>query len=255
MGVAVTAGLAGSTAATVAVFAALGAGLAAPYALLASIPGFARALPRPGRWMDVLRQILAFPMYGAAVWMVWVLSIESGPPGVLAALIGLTLTGFAAWALGLAQTGTGRRLARAAAVVAILAAAVSLAGVTVAEGPAPSTAGTEPFSAPRLAALRAEHRPVFVNMTAAWCVTCLVNERVALSRPPVQAAFAAAGIAYLKGDWTRQDTEITAFLRSHGADGVPLYVYYPPTGQPVILPQILTPRIVLDALRPIDAGG
>jgi thiol:disulfide interchange protein DsbD len=108
--------------------------------------------------------------------------------------------------------------------------------------------GAEPYTATRLAALRAEGRPVFVNMTAAWCVTCLVNERVAIGSEAVRRAFAERHVTYLKGDWTRQDPEITDYLRENGRDGVPLYVYYPPHGRPTVLPQILTDNIVLDEL-------
>ena len=111
------------------------------------------------------------------------------------------------------------------------------------------TAGAEPFSAVRLAALRADGQPVFVNMTAAWCVTCLVNERVAISTNAVQRAFADHHVVYLKGDWTRQDPAITNYLRENGRDGVPLYVYYPPRGQPDVLPQILTENTLLGALK------
>jgi thiol:disulfide interchange protein DsbD len=140
-------------------------------------------------------------------------------------------------------------------VAAVLLAAAVLSGIAVAPGTpavAGSTEGAEAFSPTRLAALRAEGRPVFVNMTAAWCVTCLVNERVAISSNPVRQAFAAHQVAYLKGDWTRQDPAISAFLREHGRDGVPLYVYYPPhEGQPVVLPQILTENAVL---RELNAG-
>ena len=126
--------------------------------------------------------------------------------------------------------------------------AVSMSAGTSA---AAQAAGTEPFTAARLAALRAEGRPVFVNMTAAWCVTCLINERVALSPAPVRQAFAERGIAYLKGDWTRQDPEITAFLRQHARDGVPLYVFYPAgAAEGRVLPQILTESAVLSELDP-----
>ena len=135
----------------------------------------------------------------------------------------------------------------------LLAAAV-LSGIAVAPGTPPPPArgqGAEAFSPTRLAALRAEGRPVFVNMTAAWCVTCLVNERVAIASDPVRRAFAAHKVAYLKGDWTRQDPAISAFLREYGRDGVPLYVYYPPhDGRPVVLPQILTENAVLEELNP-----
>ncbi len=247
MGVALTAGLAGTAFTTVAVFAALGAGLAMPYVLLASIPFCARLVPRPGRWMDVLKQALAFPMYGAVVWLVWVLSIQAGPQGVLLVMAALTLVGFAAWAFNL-----GPRFGRGAAALALAGAIIAVAGVTSSEGGVAERAvasGAEPFSTARLAELRAAGTPVFVNMTAAWCVSCLVNEKVALSREPVHAAMAAKGIAYLKGDWTRQDPAISEFLRSQGADGVPLYLFYPRGGgQPVQLPQILTPGLVLAAI-------
>jgi thiol:disulfide interchange protein len=151
----------------------------------------------------------------------------------------------------------GNRAFQAAALVAALAAVGVLTGIGLAPdagAAAQQQAGGEasapqPYSPARLAALRAEGRPVFVNMTAAWCVTCLVNERVAIATAPVHAAFAAHDIAYLKGDWTRQDPAITDFLRDHGRDGVPLYVYFPPDGAaPVVLPQILTEGIVLDRI-------
>jgi thiol:disulfide interchange protein DsbD len=147
--------------------------------------------------------------------------------------------------------GRPRRLAHAACALAGLGLVAIASGVATApEAPAVvGEQGVEPFSPARLAALHAEGRPVFVNMTAAWCVTCLVNERVALSPPAVRRAFAEHGVAYLKGDWTRQDPAITAFLREHGRDGVPLYVLYPPgDAQPEVLPQILTEATVLEAL-------
>ncbi|WP_239002867.1 protein-disulfide reductase DsbD family protein [Rhodovastum atsumiense] len=230
------------------VFAALGLGLALPYALLAAVPRLAGLLPRPGAWMEVLRQALAFPLYGAAIWLLWVASRQSGPDGVVLVAGGMGLLGLAAWALGLAQrtAGRGRRAAQGIALAAALAACALLPSLTASAGPAPGSAdGSEPFSPARLAELRAAGRPVFVDMTAAWCVTCLVNEKVALAPREVRDAFAAHDVAYLKGDWTRQDPEITAFLRAAGRDGVPLYVYYPPRGEPVVLPQILTPALVL----------
>ena len=261
MGAAIGGALAAPPAAALAVFLAMGAGLAAPSLLLAAAPGLARAMPRPGRWMDVLRQVLAFPMYAAAAWLLWVVSAEAGPDGVLATAAGLVLLGFAAWALGVAQRGAGggRRWAAGAAVLGVLAALAILARIAavppaLAAGIGPSGARaagrSEAFSAARLAALRAAGRPVFVDMTAAWCVTCLVNERVALDRAPVQAAFARRQVALLVGDWTRQDPALTAYLRAHGRDGVPLYVFYPPgAARGRVLPQLLTPGLVLEALR------
>jgi len=255
MGVAIAGALAASPVVTLGVFAAMGVGLALPYAALAVMPGLARALPRPGAWMDVLKQALAFPMFAAAVWLIWVVAQEAGPSAVLATLAGAVLLGFAAWSLGLAQaaSGAGRRIGQAMAVVAVAAMAVLLAGIAPAPASIEVTADAEPFSAARLAALRADGRPVFVNMTAAWCVSCLVNERVALSPAPVRAAFAEHGIVTLKGDWTRQDPAISAFLRAHGRDGVPLYVFYAPGREGVVLPQILTAGTVLGVVNGLDS--
>ncbi len=252
MATAIAAGLAAPPAVTMAVFLAMGFGLAAPYVLLSAIPNLGRIVPRPGPWMDVLKQGLAFPMYGAAVWLLWVMSQEAGPSGVLATAAGFVLLAFAGWALGLAQRaeGRGHRLGQAVAGATMLLTLSILTGISTTPAPhAQTTASAETFTFDRLAALRAEGRGVFVNMTAAWCITCLVNERVAISTETVQTAFATRRIAYLKGDWTRQDPAITAYLRQNGRDGVPLYVYYPPDGRPaVVLPQILTETTVLEAL-------
>jgi thiol:disulfide interchange protein len=253
MGIAIAAALAAPPLLALLVFLVMGLGLATPTLLLAAIPGIARAAPRPGRWMLVLKQALAFPMYAAVAWLVWVISQEAGQSGLLATLAGLVLLGFAAWAFGAAhlRSGAGARIGRIAALAACVGATVVLSGIEAAPPSSIAEAraedGVEPFSAARLAALRAEGRPVFVNMTAAWCVTCLVNERVAIRTTAVRQAFAAHDVAYLKGDWTRQDPAITAFLRAHGRDGVPLYVYFPPRdAPPVVLPQVLTQGTLLD---------
>ncbi len=250
MGAAIAAALAAPAPLTMLVFVAMGFGLASPYALLAVAPGLAQWLPRPGRWMDVLRGALAFPMYGAAVWLLWVVSLEAGEAGVLTVAGGALLLALGAWALGLAQHcgGRARGFGRSVAIVAVLGAFASLMRLDAA--PLPTKIDTaEHFTADRLASLRAEGRPVFVNMTAAWCVTCLVNERVALSPEKVRAAFAEHGVAYLKGDWTTGDPAITAFLRIHARDGVPLYVLYPAgNAAPTVLPQILTEATVLSEL-------
>jgi thiol:disulfide interchange protein len=253
MGMAVAAGLAAPPAVTVLVFAVMGLGLAAPYVALASMPGLARLMPRPGRWMEVLKQALAFPMYGAAAWLVWVVSQEAGSNGVLATAVGLVLVGFAGWVFGVTQASDvqPRRIGQTAAAVAVLAALAVLSGISTAPvGPAATDTRAEAFTPERLASLRAAGKPVFVNMTAAWCVTCLVNERVAIGTDAVKQAFAADDVTYLKGDWTRQDPAITAFLRQNGRDGVPMYVFFPAGGgQPEVLPQILTEGEVLRLLR------
>jgi len=257
MAAAVGAALAMPAPETLAVFAALGLGLAAPYALLGLAPGLAGRLPRPGAWMERLRQGLAFPMYGAAAWLAWVLAQQAGPEALAMLLGGAVLLGFAAWVLGLAQRsgGSGRRAGQAlagAAAIALVALLPALAAAPPRSEAVPE-AGSEPWSAARVSALRAEGRAVFVNMTAAWCITCQVNERIALRTEAVQAAFGAGGIAYLKGDWTRGDPAIGALLREHGREGVPLYLLYPARGgAPVLLPQVLTEGMLLRLLA--EAG-
>ncbi len=237
MGAALAGALTAPPAPAMLVFATMGLGLALPYAAIAAIPGIAALLPRPGQWMVTVRQVLAFPMYAAAAWLVWVVSQQTGPTGVLTASVGLVGVGFAAWALGTAQSGRGpgRYVAYAAMVAGGLAAAAML---TVQTGP--KSEASEPFSPARLAELQGQGRPVFVNMTAAWCLSCLVNERIALSPHAVRTAFDNAHVAYLKGDWTRQDPTISAFLRDHDRDGVPLYVFYAPGKPAEVLPQLLS---------------
>ena len=232
---------------------ALGLGLALPFLLLTLAPQLIGRLPRPGAWMETLRQLLAFPVYATVAWLVWVLGQQVGPAGLFAALAGLVLVGLAAWSFNAAQTagGWGRRLAAGALAASLVGIAVAVAGLERDRGEpagAPqsaSAARTERFTQARLDELLAAQRPVFVNMTAAWCITCLVNERAALSSEAVQAAFAAKDIAYLKGDWTNRNPEITRLLEKHGRSGVPLYLLYAGGGEPVVLPQILTPATVL----------
>ncbi|MEE9476687.1 MAG: thioredoxin family protein [Roseateles sp.] len=246
MGAALAFALAQPAAVMLAVFLALGLGLALPFLVLAFWPAAQRWLPRPGAWMDTFKQALAFPMYAAVVWLLWVLAQQAGPDGVALALGGLVLMAFGLWwrhSSGASAVGTG---AAVLCVVVALGASAALRPVTA---PAAASAGTEAFSPERLAELRAQNQPVFVNLTAAWCISCLVNERVALSRPEVHEAFAKAGVTYLKGDWTREDPTITAVLKAHGRSGVPLYLYYAPgAAEAQVLPQILTPGLVVEAI-------
>ena len=236
------------------VFLALGFGLALPFLALSFSPALLRRMPRPGPWMETLKQFLAFPLYATVVWLIWVLSLQVGSTGLLMALSGLVLIAFGAWVWNLAREREGRlgHAAQAAAVLALLGVvglvlAVDTdradAGSAVA---APADAGFEPFTQARLDALLAEGRPVFVNMTAAWCITCLVNERTSLTSETIRKDFADRGIVYLKGDWTRRNPEITRVLERFGRSGVPLYVLYRRGAEPEVLPQILTESIVLE---------
>lgn len=253
MGVALAAGLAAPPGITLAVFIALGLGLAAPYLVLSLIPNGTRILPKTGPWMERFKQFLAFPMYGSAAWLLWVASQSAGPDGVLVAAVGGVILALAVWAVGITQAGSTRAHMIGLAGLALAGAASVALLANLSDAPAsPSTAAqsTDAYSTEKLSNLRGQGRGVFVNMTAAWCVTCLVNERIALRTDTVRSAFAEQDIAYLKGDWTRHDPAITAYLREFERDGVPLYVFYPPRGgAPVVLPQILTEGIVLAALR------
>jgi thiol:disulfide interchange protein DsbD len=241
------------------VFIALAIGFAAPFVALGFIPGVLKRLPRPGPWMNTLKQALAFPMYGAAAWLAWVLSLQAGSSGLLALLAAALALAFAIWSIRAAreaQKPFGRRLGVAAAAVALIGGAAALAvGIETRSGQNQVAAASaevlpyEPYSAARLAALRGENTPVFVNATAAWCITCLVNERVALSGDAVESAFAEKGVVALKADWTNQNPEITALLSEHGRSGVPLYLYFAPGAGAKVLPQILTEGTVLAAVQ------
>ena len=224
----------------------LGLGLAAPTVILAIAPQLARALPRPGPWMERLRHIMAWPMYGAAVWLGYVLWAQSGWAGVIVALIGAACLALGAWLMGRAQQQGQKAWQGAVACLVLLVLALLPLRLDGAAEPASPDITAEAWSETKVAALRAEGKGVFLNVTAAWCITCQVNERVALRRDAVQSAMAARGIAYLKADWTRGDSAITALLRTHGREGVPLYLFWPPGGrEPVLLPEILTEALVL----------
>ncbi|MCJ2057915.1 thioredoxin family protein [Methylobacterium sp. J-048] len=258
MGSAVGFALTQSAGVALAVFASLGLGLALPFLAVTLWPPALRALPRPGAWMETLKQVLAFPVYATVAWLVWVLAQQVGPQGLLAALIGLVLVGFAAWAWehGRAAAPRAGRIAQGLALLTILAVAALTLSLDRAAPVAQAAAnGIEPFTQARLDTLVNQRRPVFVNMTAAWCITCAVNETTSLSTTAVRAAMKDRGVIYLKGDWTNQNPEITRLLEKHGRSGVPLYLLYAGTGEPQVLPQILTEGTVLAALETVPAAA
>ncbi|MFG6486430.1 protein-disulfide reductase DsbD family protein [Roseateles sp. BYS78W] len=246
MGAALAFALSQPAAVMVAVFLALGLGLALPFLVLAFWPAAQRWLPRPGAWMDRFKQFLAFPMYAAVVWLLWVLAQQAGPDSVALALGGLVLIAFGLW---WRNASGGSAVGTLAAVASVVLALGATAWVQPVAADTRAESSVEAYSAERLAELRSQNKPVFVNLTAAWCVSCLVNERVALSRTEVKDAFAKAGVVYLKGDWTREDPKITEVLKAHGRSGVPLYLYYAPgAAEAQVLPQILTPGLVVEAV-------
>jgi thiol:disulfide interchange protein len=253
MGAAIGYAVTQPAAVSMAVLLALGLGMALPFLVLSYSPALLRRLPRPGPWMVRFRQFLAFPMYATAAWLVWVLSLQAGDGALLAALVGAILIAFALW-LWQASRDSARRPRGAAIALAVVALAGAAALVAWAEraAPARATAAADdrwlPFDSARIAALQREGRPVFVNFTAAWCVTCIVNEKVVLRSDAVWAAIKAKGIVTMKADWTRRDSAITRALAALGRSGVPVYALYPPgEGEPVLLPQILIESDVLAA--------
>ncbi|HEY5970914.1 MAG TPA: protein-disulfide reductase DsbD [Pseudoxanthomonas sp.] len=233
------------------VFAALGLGLALPFLLIGFIPALAQRLPKPGAWMETLKQFLAFPMYLTAAWLLWVLGKQRGVDAVGLALAGLVLLALGLWWYQRLRFRAAP-LRRTFAIALLLASLVPLA---LAHRLQPETtaaathADVVPYSAAKLAALRAEGRVVFVDMTADWCVTCKANEKAVLGREEFRTAMAQADAVFMQGDWTNVDPAITAFLETHHAVGVPLYVVFPNDGgEGEVLPTVLTRKIVAEAL-------
>jgi thiol:disulfide interchange protein len=234
------------------VFAGLGLGLALPFLLLGFVPALRRALPKPGAWMATMRRILSVPMFLTALGLVWLLGRQAGSDAVTVALLGSLGAALAFWWVGLRQAKgkAGLAIGTLAAVVASGLAIAYLPAGTPAAAAAPTALNAEPFSETRLAALRAEGRPVFVYFTADWCLTCKVNERVAIEQPSVEAAFKTGNVAVLVGDWTRSDPAIGRFLEVQGRSGVPLYLFYPKGGEAQTLPQVLTPGTLTALVTP-----
>lgn len=233
------------------VFATLGLGLALPFLLLGFFPWLGAWLPRPGPWMETFKQLMAFPLYLTVIWLLWVLGRQTDMDGAAIGLLGLVLIAFALWL----RSGSERNRLRTLLTTVALAGALALLLHPALRVPATravsSAAGEEPYSDRRLAELRAQKRAVFVNFTADWCISCKVNEKVALDNETVRKAFSDKNVVWLTADWTTADPEITAALARFGRSGVPLYLLYPPVGEPRLLPQILTPDILLDALSSV----
>ena len=235
------------------IFAGLGVGLALPFLLIAFVPAIRNRLPKPGAWLDSFRKIMAVPMFLTAIGLVWLLGRQIGTDALSLSLIFMLGIALLLWWYGAGQlNGASRGLATTGAIVAAILGGIFMLpndeqmAVQQQAAAASETLPSEPFSETRLAELRAANQPVFAYFTADWCITCKANEAAAVQRQETADAFEAANIAVLMGDWTRPDPEISKFLEKHGRAGVPLYLFYAPGQEPVILPQILTVGTLTD---------
>lgn len=242
-----------------AIFLALAFGFAAPFTAISLFPGMAKRLPRPGAWMDILKRGLAFPMFGAFAWLVWVLAQQAGTTALAAMLACAVVVSFTAWLYGIAQrrryTGHSYKALLAVTVVLFLAAITPLPGVmhTQPAQPESQLAGniTEVKWSPQtVAEMRGHGKAIFVNFTASWCITCQVNDRTSLSTQAVKQAISRTGTVYMVADSTKFNADIDDAMNAFGQGGLPLYVVYPADGSaPKVLPQVLTPSIVVNALN------
>lgn len=244
---------------SVVIFISLALGFAAPFTLISFFPILARVLPAPGAWMITLKHGLAFPMLGAVGWLIWVLERQAGSAALAAILVCCLLFSFAAWLYGMAQKrrmmGKGHWGLHIATLVFLLLVVPSLANLkTTATSPngaeASEAAAAVAWSPQNVDAIKGQGKPILVNFTASWCITCQVNDRTSLSTQAVKTAMAQTSTIYMVADSTKYNPDVEQALSDFGQGGLPLYVVYPADGgKPVVLPQVLTPRIVISALE------
>jgi thiol:disulfide interchange protein len=260
MGVALGYALSQTAIVTFAVFTALALGLAAPYLALTLQPAWTRILPRPGAWMEVLKQAVSVPIFGTVIWLAWVIANAYGAAVLAALLASFLLLAIAGWFLGRwpakAWSSAIAALLLLIVVATSIAAPKQLAVTTETRNQVGNSTGWQPWSADAVTRFQSQGRPVFVDFTASWCLSCQVNERVAFGSPEVQKAFADANIVLMRADWTRYDDNITRTLNSLGRSGVPTYaLYVPGESQPRLLPEVLTPGIVTNALAQLPRSS
>ncbi|HYE77022.1 MAG TPA: protein-disulfide reductase DsbD domain-containing protein [bacterium] len=248
------------------IFTMLGVGMALPYVVLASQPQLLKSLPKPGPWMETFKQLMGFVLLGTVIWLAWVLGTLTGSGGVVALLATFLILGMAGWIMGRWCHGGALRSERkiGTALAALLVAGGVAVGWAGAARSHPATGGPgevahrqglltwEPFTPERVAELQAAGTPVLIDFTADWCLTCKVNERVAFGSTEVQQRLVDLGVATLKADWTDKNESIARTLAGYGRNSVPVYILHPPGGDPVLLPEVLTPAIVLKALGGLE---
>ena len=235
------------------IFLALGIGFSLPYLILSIYPQLLSKLPKPGEWMQTLKQIMAFPMWASALWLAWVLSSQVDMQSVFAVLLGALLIALGLWLLEKTQNSASilRRLTLIFSL-GLMIFSIWLLPIT-SDNNSPGLKNEEnAFSVQKLNSLRSEQKMVFLNFTADWCITCKVNEAIALNQDKVKKVLDEKNIIYLKADWTRKDPEIASMLASYGRTGVPLYLLFPSQGDPIILPELLTEDLLLDFLKEIN---
>ena len=248
MGTALGYAIGQSTFTAITVFAVLGFGMALPITLVSFIPAASRMLPKPGHWMERLKEFFAYPLYATSIWLLWVLGNQTSTNGMAVILLGCVSLSFAFWCFKSHQVFTR--------IIGLLFALTALSlpfSHELAVTEKPYTGQHTEFSAQRLAELRQQGQAVFIDLTADWCITCIANEKTTLELTEVQQAFKDAGIVYMVGDWTHFNPEITALLNEYQRSGIPLYLLYPPVANApaIILPQLLSKGIVLNAINNI----
>lgn len=244
---------------SLAIFFSLALGFAAPFTLVSLFPQLAKRLPRPGAWMDVLKHGLAFPMFGAYAWLVWVLAQQAGTGALATILACSVLLGFAGWLYGIAQKRRFREKSHkllyavtAALLVAVIAPVTGIIqpGAPLPDGQTAAAVTQVKWSPQTVAETRGHGKTIMVDFTASWCITCQVNQRTTLSTTAVKEALLRTGTVYMVADSTKFNPDIDDAMNEFGQGGLPLYVVYPADGSaPKVLPQVLTPSIVVNALN------
>jgi thiol:disulfide interchange protein DsbD len=259
MGTALGYALTQSTSVAMMIFISLGVGMALPWLLISLFPALCRYLPRPGQWMNTAKQFMAFPLYATAAWLLWVLAQQVDGQSLLIALLSLVVIALALWLKQL--TGSSKAfwkwVINGLVLLIIVSMTVFITQLKTDTDSSPQQQTTwQDYTPETLQQYRNQRTPVLINFTAAWCITCLVNEKLVLGTADIQAELKQQGVVYMKGDWTNRNPEITRVLEQHGRSGVPLYLLFPadPQAQAMVLPNILTRSIVEEYLARLSTN-